>query len=184
MRELILGGVRSGKSRVAEQRATQSGWPVSYIATAEPPDPRAGGDPELAARIDAHRRRRPPTWRTVEAADDLPGALRAEAGNGRLILVDCLTLWLSHLLMREDGGENEVLARGRDELLEAVDGCATPLVLVSNETGLGVMPANALARRFCDEAGSLHQALAERCERVTWTVAGLEHVLKDQGATT
>ncbi len=169
---LILGGVRSGKSRLAERLARAHGGPVTVIATAT-----AGDDGELAARIAAHRARRPTHWAVVEEPLALAAALRAADGPGRCLLVDCLTLWLTNLLLCDDAAR---LAAERDALLDTLPGLAAEVLLVANETGLGVVPANALARRFCDEAGLLHQALAERCGRVVLTVAGLPHILKGE----
>ncbi len=187
MRELILGGVRSGKSRYAERRADELADETVYIATARAHD--AG----MAARIAAHQAERPAHWRTVEAPLALAEAIQAHDAAGRVLLIDCLTLWLTNLLA--GAGETEdpapsaaELQRERAELGAAVEAARGHLLLVSNETGLGVMPMSALARRFCDEAGALHQQMAERCERVTWTVAGLAQPLKscplDDGPTT
>ena len=167
MRELILGGARSGKSRLAEQRARDSGLAVTFVATA------GGNDAEMRARIAEHRRRRPPGWRTVEAPRDLGEALRAEAGAERLLLVDCLTVWLANVF--EDPAR---LAREREALLTALPALPGMVVLVSNEVGQGIVPEPPLARRYRDEAGWLHQAVAVACERVTWVAAGLPVVLK------
>ncbi|CAI8764402.1 bifunctional adenosylcobinamide kinase/adenosylcobinamide-phosphate guanylyltransferase [Methylococcus capsulatus] len=168
MKELILGGARSGKSRHAEQRARLSGLDVAYVATA------VAGDAEMAARIGGHRARRPPSWPTVEEPLALAASLEANAGPGRFILVDCLTLWLSNLLAE---GE-EVFRRERQALLQVLPGLPGRICLVSNEVGQGIVPLNPLARRFVDEAGWLHQELAVLCDRVVWVVAGLPHVLK------
>lgn len=167
MREFILGGARSGKSRLAETRARESGLDVTYIATAE------RGDNEMAERIEHHRERRPAHWRTVEAPRSLAAALEREAAPGRLVLVDCLTLWLGNLV--EDA---ETLERERAALVGGLPSLAGEVVLVSNEVGLGIVPDHALARRFRDEAGWLHQAVAAVCERVTFVAAGLPLTLK------
>lgn len=167
MRELILGGARSGKSRLAERRARDSGLAVTYVATA------AAGDEEMRTRIAAHRQRRSRDWRTVEVPQSLAAALQAEAAAERLLLVDCLTLWLGNLI--EDG---DALARERDALLDCLPRLPGTVVLVSNEVGQGIVPDNALARRFRDEAGWLHQAVADACERVTFVVAGQALALK------
>lgn len=169
-RQLILGGVRSGKSRLAEQLARAAGGPVTYIATAR------AGDGEMAARIDAHRARRSAHWRTVECGAALGAAIRAADAPGAVVLVDCLTLWLTQLLCAEDA--ETLLAAERAALLDAVAAVRGDLLLVANETGLGVMPMDALSRRFGDAAGELNQALAQRCERVVLTAAGLPLVLK------
>lgn len=169
MRELILGGARSGKSRLAEQRARDSGLAVTYVATAE------AGDAEMEARIAEHRRRRPPEWRTVEAPRSLARVLHENAAPDRLLLVDCLTLWLANLLEDE-----EDFRRERQDLLETLPALPGEIVLVSNEVGQGIVPDNPLARRFRDEAGWLHQAVGEVCERVTFVVAGLPVTLKEK----
>ncbi len=168
MRELILGGARSGKSALAECRAAEAGLEVVYIATAE------AGDGEMAARIQRHRSDRPDDWRTVEEPLALAAVLRAEAGEGRLLLVDCLTLWLSNLLAAGD----ERFEAERAALLEALPGLPGHIIMVSNEVGLGIVPMGELSRRFVDEAGRLHQALAPLCEAVTFVAAGLPLKLK------
>lgn len=171
-RTLILGGVRSGKSRLAERLAGASGLEVVYIATATDQ-----GDEQMQARIAAHRDRRPASWSTVEAPLQLARALAAHAAAQRCLLVDCLTLWLSNLLC---DGRPGLLETERAALLRAVDALPGRLILVGNETGMGVVPMGELSRRFVDEAGTLHQQLAERCERVVLTVAGLAHDLKKE----
>lgn len=169
MAELILGGARSGKSRLAERQAADSGLAVVYIATSQPLDG------EMSARVAHHRARRPDHWGLVEEPVELARVLREHASAGTCLLVDCLTLWLTNLLMLED----EVrLAAERDALLACIAELPGRVLLVSNETGLGVVPLGELTRRYVDEAGWLHQALAERCTRVTFTVAGLPMLLK------
>jgi adenosyl cobinamide kinase/adenosyl cobinamide phosphate guanylyltransferase len=162
---LVLGGARSGKSRQAETLVTALPGPWVYIATAE------ARDAEMAARIAAHCVARGPGWRTIEAPLDLPAAL--EQAGGAPALVDCLTLWLSNLLL---AGRD--VAAATAALLAALEGRAAPTVLVSNEVGLGIVPDNALARAFRDEAGRLHQKLAERADRVLFMVAGLPMTVK------
>ena len=169
MLELILGGARSGKSRLAERLATQSGLAVTYIATSQ------ALDGEMSARIQHHRQRRPADWGLVEEPLELARALRDNAAPGRCLLVDCLTLWLTNLLMLDDDTR---LAMQRDAFLEALAELPGRIILVSNETGLGVVPLGELTRRYVDEAGWLHQAVAERAERVVFTVAGLPMLLK------
>ena len=169
MKELILGGVRSGKSRLAEQHALASGLAVTYVATATP------GDAEMQARIIEHQRRRPPTWTLVEEPLALARVLRAQAAPDRCLLVDCLTLWLTNLLCAND---DIVFAAQRRALVELLPQLPGHIILVGNETGLGVVPLGALSRRFCDEAGWLHQDIAQLTDRVILTVAGLPHFLK------
>ncbi len=171
MIELILGGPRSGKSRLAERLAGESGLPVTYIATSQPLDG------EMSARIAQHRARRPAGWALVEEPLALAAVLREHASPERCLLVDCLTLWLTNLLMLDDATR---LAAERDALLDCLAALPGRVLLVSNETGLGVVPLGELSRRYVDEAGWLHQALAERCGRVVFTVAGLPMTLKGE----
>ncbi|WP_444816587.1 bifunctional adenosylcobinamide kinase/adenosylcobinamide-phosphate guanylyltransferase [Stutzerimonas frequens] len=169
MLELILGGARSGKSRFAERLAADSGLAVTYIATSQ------ALDGEMTWRIAHHRERRPAHWALVEEPLQLARVLREQAVVNRCLLVDCLTLWLTNLLMLDDPAR---LAEERDALLECLDGLPGRVLLVSNETGLGVVPLGELTRRYVDEAGWLHQAVAERAQRVTFMVAGLPMTLK------
>ncbi|ESR00560.1 adenosylcobinamide kinase [Stutzerimonas chloritidismutans AW-1] len=170
MLELILGGARSGKSRFAERLAADSGLAVTYIATSQPLDG------EMTERIAHHRERRPAHWTLVEEPLQLVRVLREQAAANRCLLVDCLTLWLTNLLMLDDAAR---LAEERDALLECLDGLPGRILLVSNETGLGVVPLGELTRRYVDEAGWVHQAVAERAQRVTFMVAGLPMTLKN-----
>ncbi|WP_322979086.1 bifunctional adenosylcobinamide kinase/adenosylcobinamide-phosphate guanylyltransferase [Pseudomonas sp. C11] len=169
MLELILGGARSGKSRLAEKLASESGLDVVYIATSQPLDG------EMSTRVAQHRARRPAHWALVEEPLALARVLREQAGPGRCLLVDCLTLWLTNLLMQDDSAR---LQEERDALLACVAQLPGRILLVSNETGLGVVPLGELTRRYVDEAGWLHQALAEKSQRVVFTVAGLPMLLK------
>ncbi|MBO1541901.1 bifunctional adenosylcobinamide kinase/adenosylcobinamide-phosphate guanylyltransferase [Pseudomonas sp. OA65] len=169
MLQLILGGARSGKSRLAEKLATDTQLPVTYIATSQPLDG------EMNARIAQHRVRRPADWALVEEPLALARALRENAAPGRCLLVDCLTLWLTNLLMLDDP---EQLNTEREALLDSLATLPGEIIFVSNETGMGVVPLGELTRRYVDEAGWLHQALAERCQRVVLTVAGLPLTLK------
>lgn len=169
MIDLILGGARSGKSSLAEQMATASGLAVTYIATSQPLDE------EMRQRIAHHRQRRPAHWQLVEEPLALARVLREHAAAERCLLVDCLTLWLTNLLLQEDG---QRLEQERQALLEVLGELPGRLILVSNETGLGVVPMGELSRRYVDEAGWLHQALARRSDRVQFCVAGLPMLLK------
>ncbi len=164
---LVLGGARSGKSRLAERLCESQSGPCIYLATG------AAHDEEMAARIAQHRARRGPRWHTVEAPLELAVALTAETAPDRAVLVDCLTLWLSNLLF----AERDPAAEGR-ALCTALSAVEGPVVLVSNEVGLGIVPDNALARRFRDAAGHLHQEVAAICDQVLFTVAGLPLTLK------
>ncbi|QBF28015.1 bifunctional adenosylcobinamide kinase/adenosylcobinamide-phosphate guanylyltransferase [Pseudomonas tructae] len=169
MLTLILGGARSGKSRLAEQLAERSGLAVTYIATSEPLDG------EMNARVQLHRDRRPAQWALIEEPLQLAHVLSANASAERCLLVDCLTLWLTNLLMLDDP---ERLVAERTALLDCLAQLPGEIILVSNETGLGVVPMGELTRRYVDEAGWLHQAIAERCQRVVLSVAGLPLTLK------
>lgn len=171
MKELVLGGVRSGKSRYAEQQARASGMRVVYVATAI-----ADGDADLEERVRRHRSYRPADWTTVEEPVALGAALRAHADAECCVLVECLTLWLAHLLT---SGPAERLESERASLLGALRHIPGDVILVGNETGLGIMPAGALSRRFLDISGELHQSLAAACDRVTLVVAGLPQRLKE-----
>jgi len=173
VKELILGGARSGKSALAAERAQAGGKPVTYVATATP------GDAEMAARIATHRAQRPPHWALVEEPIALADTLRRHAAPGRCVLVDCLTLWLTNLLPDDDVVEpRSLFERERDALLETLPELPGHIILVSNEVGCGVVPLGALTRRFVDEAGFMHQSLAKLCDRVTLVAAGLPLTLK------
>jgi adenosylcobinamide kinase/adenosylcobinamide-phosphate guanylyltransferase len=168
MLTLILGGARSGKSRLALQRAEAIGKAVSFIATAQ------ANDAEMAARIARHQAERPAHWSTIEAPLDLAGMIRA-AGAG-CIVVDCLTLWLTNCLCQPDPA---AFAGQRAALLEALTARrADDLILVSNETGLGIVPLGELTRRFVDEAGWLNQDIAQLADEVVFVAAGLPLILK------
>jgi len=169
MLQLILGGARSGKSRLAEKLAADTGLAVTYIATSQPLDG------EMNERVAHHRARRPAEWGLIEEPVQLARVLQENARVDRCLLVDCLTLWMTNLLMLDDAGR---LAREREALLDCLAQLPGEIVFVSNETGMGVVPLGELTRRYVDEAGWLHQALAERCQRVVLTVAGLPLTLK------
>ncbi|WLQ12287.1 bifunctional adenosylcobinamide kinase/adenosylcobinamide-phosphate guanylyltransferase [Hahella aquimaris] len=169
MRTLILGGVKSGKSALAERLASAQGNSVVYIATA------TAGDGEMAARIAHHRARRPAAWGLIEAPVYLADAICDAMQEGSVVLVDCLTLWLTNLLI---SNSNELFDQQRRALLDMLPHLDGDIIFVSNETNMGVTPLGELSRRYCDEAGLLHQALAALCDRVVLTVAGLPHCLK------
>jgi len=172
-RTLIFGGARSGKSRHAEQLASASGKPVTYIATA------AVGDEEMAARIALHRQQRPATWHTVEEQLSLAAALTAHSRPDNLVLVDCLTVWLSNLLFAGQHDYPEIgkivapalFLQQRSAFLQALQAAPGEVILVSNEVGMGIVPQGAISRWFVDEAGRLNQAVAAICDRVQWVAA-------------
>ncbi|MGQ9921079.1 MAG: bifunctional adenosylcobinamide kinase/adenosylcobinamide-phosphate guanylyltransferase [Desulfobacca sp.] len=165
---LMLGGAKSGKSRLAQRLAEEQPKPRLYVATGE------AKDPEMQVRIRRHQEDRGPSWETWEEPLALGEALAQAEGHFGVILVDCLTLWLSNLLAQ---GEAE-LARARQKLLAVLPTLTTPVILVSNEVGGGIVPANPLARRFRDEAGLLHQELAQLADLVALVVCGLPIYLK------
>lgn len=178
---LVLGGARSGKSALAERLARASGKQVVYLATSQ------AGDAEMAARITHHRAHRPEAWQTVEEATALAARLRELCAPDRIVLVDCLTLWLSNLMFPTHQDYPEVgpidlaplFIGERAALLDWLDGPAGgEVVFVSNEIGLGVVPFGAVSRAFVDEAGRLNQDVAARCERVLFVAAGLPLALK------
>jgi adenosylcobinamide kinase/adenosylcobinamide-phosphate guanylyltransferase len=164
---LILGGARSGKSAHAEALVERSGLRWVYVATAQPLDV------EMSARIEHHRRRRGAAWRTLEEPLALPELLAAEADPGSALLVDCLTLWLTNLMVA--GRDVEAACEALEGALAAIGG---PVVLVSNEVGQGVVPIDAMSRAFVDHAGRLHQRLAALADRVQLVTAGLALDLK------
>jgi len=181
MKRLILGGVKSGKSHYAEQCAKQ--WlarsagaenAVVYVATAEVRE----DDEGFAARIARHQVQRPTGWRTIEEALNIDAIISAASNRQQCVLVECLTLWMSNVLCKEALSEEARLSQRIDDLCAVIEAYDGELILVSNETGLGIMPPNALARRFGDEMGMLHQRLAALCDEVVLTVAGLPHFLK------
>ena len=163
---LVLGGARSGKSRYAEWLIASYPQPWVYIATAE------AKDNEMAERIAAHKARRAAGWQTIEAPHELPEAL-ASAPVDAAVLVDCLTLWLSNLML--GSFKVEAMIERLEQALVARTG---PTVLVSNEVGLGIVPDNALARRFRDAQGALNQRIAAKAARVIMMVAGIPVAVK------
>jgi adenosylcobinamide kinase/adenosylcobinamide-phosphate guanylyltransferase len=164
---LVLGGARSGKSAHAERLVLESGLAPVYLATAE------AGDAEMAARIAHHRARRGPAWTTIEEPEELEEVLRREASSDRALLVDCLTLWLSNLLLKGAAMPDRI-----ESLVQTLRAIPGLIVCVSNEVGQGIVPENALARRFRDAQGQLNQAVAAAAQRVVYMVAGLPMALK------
>jgi adenosylcobinamide kinase / adenosylcobinamide-phosphate guanylyltransferase len=163
----IIGGARSGKSRRAQLMAEAASGELIYVATAQP------FDEEMVERIARHRSARDKRWRAVDAPIELARVITDEARPNRVLLIDCLTLWTSNILLKGLNAEAEV-----DRLVTALKVSPCPIFLVSNEVGLGIVPENALARRFRDVAGRLHQQVAEIAERVDLMVAGLALQMK------
>ena len=165
---LVLGGARSGKSRYAEQLVMASPAPWIYVATAEP------FDDEMRARIAEHRGRRGQDWQTVDAPTDLAGAIE-DAAKDRIVLVDCLTLWINNLMFRKINIDTAI-----ENLEAALAAREAPTVLVSNEVGFGIVPDNAEARRFRDLQGQLNQRIAAMAGQVVLMVAGLPMLVKGE----
>ncbi len=172
MIELILGGARSGKSALAEQRAVASRFAVTYLATGE------ARDAEMAERIAHHQARRPSDWALVEEPLQLAAMLTTHAAPERCLLVDCLTLWLSNLLFVDNEQHGQRLAQETAALFAVLPQLPGRVILVSNEVGLGIIPLGEITRRFVDEAGRLNQRLAALADRVTFVAAGLPLELK------
>jgi adenosylcobinamide kinase/adenosylcobinamide-phosphate guanylyltransferase len=181
MRELIFGGARSGKSALAERRATASGLRVIYVATAQ------ALDDEMRRRIAHHRARRPASWGLVESPLGLAAALRQHAAADVCLLVDCLTLWLSNLLFagqaarQAEAGQPIDCRVFRDEtqaLIDTLPQLPGRIILVSNEVGWGIVPMDPISRLFADEQGRLNQRVAEVCEIVMLVAGGLPLALK------
>jgi adenosylcobinamide kinase/adenosylcobinamide-phosphate guanylyltransferase len=164
---LVLGGARSGKSAYAEKLVIESGLEAIYVATA------TAGDAEMAERIAEHQRWRDAAWRTVEAPEDLESVLVREAGEGSAVLVDCLTLWLSNLMLA--GADVKVRGAALADTARRVPGLR---VFVSNEVGLGLVPDTPLGRRFRDAQGRLNQTMAAAADQVIFMAAGLPLFLK------
>lgn len=164
---LVLGGARSGKSRFAEERVKRSGRSLLYVATGRPLDE------EMKARVDQHKARRGSEWRTIEEPVELTRTLGLEAAEDRAILIDCLTLWVTNLMLED----RDVRAES-DGLAACLGGLPGLLVFVSNEVGLGIVPDNPMVRAFRDHAGYLHQKIAEQADSVFFIAAGLPMTMK------
>ena len=169
MKHLILGGARSGKSAHAQQCARDSGLKVIYIATA------TADDTEMQDRIRRHQADRPTDWQLIEEPISLAAVLQEHAADTNCLLIDCLTLWLNNLLCQQDEKILQAELAYVQKILPALPG---HIIFVSNETGLGIIPMGELSRRYCDEAGLLHQRLAKLCDSVTFMLAGLPQKLK------
>lgn len=172
-RQLIFGGARSGKSRLAEHLTGLHGATIAYIATAD----KQFHDAEMIARVAHHRQQRPGHWQTLEEPLQLGAVLRQQAPYYDALMVDCLTLWLTNCLMAEENSPG-YWQQQKQDFLQALTEIRTPVVLVSNEVGMGIVPLGELSRRFVDEAGFLNQATARVCNRVVFTAAGCPLVLK------
>lgn len=171
MLQLILGGARSGKSRLAEQTAIATQLAVTYVATAQ------ALDPEMQKRIAHHQNQRPAHWSLVEEPLFLAKTLQKIDRPNQIILVDCLTLWLTNLLLLDDQNVQEFEC---EQLIDVLPTLQSEIILVSNETGLGVVPLGEISRRFVDEAGRLHQALGQIADKVVFCVAGFPMILKGE----
>ncbi|MGD0633211.1 MAG: bifunctional adenosylcobinamide kinase/adenosylcobinamide-phosphate guanylyltransferase [Beijerinckiaceae bacterium] len=164
---LVLGGARSGKSAFAQAQAEASRFELVFVATAQ------AYDAEMEVRIAAHARVRNSRWRLIEAPLDLTGTVMAAAGPDRVLVVDCLTLWLTNIMLRGDDVD-----AAADALVSAVPGLKGPVIFVSNEVGSGIVPENALARRFRDAQGRLNRVMAQACDGAVLVTAGLPFILK------
>lgn len=168
MKSLVLGGIKCGKSRYAESLARDYGNPVSVIATAR------ADDAEMAARISKHKADRDNGWHLVEEPLALGSAI-SEIAESHTIVVDCLTLWLTNLLLLDD---SDALETEKSRFLDSLRRCSQQMIIVSNETSMGIVPMGELSRRYCDEAGLMHQEIAACCDHVVLIIAGLPQVLK------
>ena len=171
MLQLILGGARSGKSRLAEQTAKAFGQTVIYIATAQ------ANDAEMQLRIQHHQQQRPNEWQLIEESLYLAECLEKNDAAEQIFLVDCLTLWMSNLLMHSNPDLQMDQCR---KLLAILPKLKSDIILVSNETGLGVVPMGEITRKFVDESGRLHQQLGQIAEKVVFCVAGFPMILKGE----
>jgi adenosylcobinamide kinase/adenosylcobinamide-phosphate guanylyltransferase len=170
---LILGGARSGKSRYGLGLAARCPAPRLFVATCEP------RDAEMEARIEAHQRERGSDWSTREVPLELADAVSEAQDYYGVILVDCLTMWVSNLLLQE-GAPPGGIQTACERLLETLARTAAPTILVSNEVGWGIVPDNPLARKFRDQAGWLHQRLAQAADLVVLVVAGIPMLIKSE----
>ena len=170
MMTLVLGGARSGKSRIAQELASAAQLPVVYIATA------TALDEEMTARIEHHQHNRPSEWRLRECPLDLATALQEETQQSQTILVDCLTLWLNNQLFEYPEQDFSALF---DTLVNSLNTNNANVIFVANEVGLGIIPLGEVSRKFVDEAGRLNQRLAQIADKVLFVAAGLPLALKD-----
>jgi adenosylcobinamide kinase/adenosylcobinamide-phosphate guanylyltransferase len=167
----VVGGCRSGKSRYALETANEiSKEEKIFIATCVP------HDAEMKQRVDRHQKERGPNWQTAETPVHLPQTIAARSRQAKVLLVDCLTLWISNLMLGIE--DDEIISERIGELVQSFNSLNCPLVLVSNEVGTGIVPENRLARRFRDLVGEANQAVAARADRVVWMVAGIPVMIK------
>ena len=171
MLHFVLGGARSGKSRYAEQLAKNKQRPCAYIATAD------ALDAEMQQRIAHHQQQRPAEWQLIEEPIFLADRLQKLDQPQQVVVVDCLTLWMNNLLLNDQA---DLQQQQCQQLLTVLPQLKADVILVSNETGLGVVPMGQLTRRFVDESGWLHQALGQICDHVTFCVAGFPMHLKGE----
>ncbi|MFA5374446.1 MAG: bifunctional adenosylcobinamide kinase/adenosylcobinamide-phosphate guanylyltransferase [Dehalococcoidia bacterium] len=164
---LILGGVRSGKSRYAQQLAGDTGSRVLFLATAE------AGDDEMKRRIARHKSSRPESWRTIEEQLDIAGVLRKNAAHADAVIIDCVTVWLSNLLMRNEKLSEKDMMADIDRLIDSYAQGGATYIIVSGEVGMGIVPEHPLGRIFRDYLGLANQRLAAKADRVVLMVAGI-----------
>ncbi len=177
---LLTGGARSGKSRYAQELAARSGQPVLFVATAQ------AGDEEMKRRIEEHQRGRPATWATLEVRGHLGQSIRTNIGNARTVLVDCITLLINNLLSKYGYDESNIdvsrlekeVADEIGELIKSIDEVNADFIIVTNEVGLGLVPANPIGRLYRDLLGRANQMLAARADEVYFMVSGLPITVK------
>ncbi|MDO6777214.1 bifunctional adenosylcobinamide kinase/adenosylcobinamide-phosphate guanylyltransferase [Shewanella sp. 10N.286.52.C2] len=178
MKQLIIGGARSGKSKMAQNYASQ--WQsntqgeVIVIVTAQ------NKDGAMAKRIAHHQANRPPHWQTVESHLALASTLQRHSQADNLIMVDCLTLWLSNVLLHDAEQSTNQYPVMKRQLIDTIKALSGEIVLIGNEVGQGVVPMGALCREFVDQSGWLHQSIAECVDKVTVSIAGLPMVIKER----
>ncbi|MFH1775865.1 MAG: bifunctional adenosylcobinamide kinase/adenosylcobinamide-phosphate guanylyltransferase [Chloroflexota bacterium] len=174
---LVTGGARSGKSHFAQQLALESKEPVLFVATAE------AGDDEMRRRIEEHRRQRPPTWRTLETPTQVAGQIPGAAAGARTVIVDCITLLVSNILLKHGEGSDtaratEAVMTEMGELARYMDRTRACFIIVTNEVGLGLVPASGMGRLYRDLLGKANQVLAQRADEVYLMVCGIPMLLK------
>ena len=182
---LITGGARSGKSSFAQELALQSGQPVLFVATAE------AGDEEMRQRIEKHRRSRPADWKTLEATTHIGNRIHQEIGETQTVLIDCITLLVNNVFLQQCGNTDETInvtcaekavMTEIDELMQCIDRTCASFIIVTNEVGLGLVPANKMGRLYRDLLGKVNQRLARRADEVYLVVAGIPLPIKPAGA--